>query len=165
MENVSYYVIGFFILIVMLFGVIKKTNVYDSFVHGALEQMKEGINILPFLMGMLVAVNTLKNSGLLTDFIKANTLPSELMIQGFFRPVSNQAALTMMIDIIKTFGVDSKEGIASGILQGGSETTIYVLGVYLSITHVKKTKYLYFVGLLGNLVAFILSILLLLFIL
>ena len=90
--------------------------------------------------------------------------PTEFMIQGFFRPVSNQAALSMMIDIIKTFGVDSKEAVASGILQGASETTIYVLGVYLACTHVKKTKHLYYVGLLGNLLCFILTLLLLLFI-
>ena len=59
MENISYYVISFFILIILVYGLIKKSNVYDSFVNGALEQMKEGINIFPFLMGMLVAVNTL----------------------------------------------------------------------------------------------------------
>ena len=165
MENISYYIISIFILIVLIYGLIKKSNIYDSFVHGALEQMKEGINILPFLMGMLVAVNTIKSSGLFTDIIRTTNIPTEFMIQGFFRPVSNQAALSMMIDIIKTFGIDSKEAIASGILQGGSETTIYVLGVYLACTHVKKTKHLYFVGLLGNLICFILTLLLLIFIL
>ena len=164
MENVSYYIISIFILIVLIFGLFKKCNIYDSFVHGALEQMKEGINILPFLMGMLVAVTTLKSSGLFTDIIRTTKIPTEFMIQGFFRPVSNQAALSMMIDIIRTFGIDSKEAIASGILQGGSETTIYVLGVYLACTHVKKTKHLYYVGLLGNLICFILTLLLLLFI-
>ena len=67
--------------------------------------------------------------------------------------------------IIKEFGIDSKESIASGILQGGSETTVYVLGVYLACTHVKKTKHLYYVGLFGNVLSFILTLLLLLFIL
>ena len=80
----------------------KKTNVYDAFVSGALEQMKEGINIFPFLLGMLVAVNTLKASGMLSDIIRLDTIPSEFMIQGVFRPVSNQAALSLMIDIVKT---------------------------------------------------------------
>ena len=165
MENVSYYIISIFILIILLFGVFKKTNNYEAFVNGALEQMKEGINIFPFLLGMLVAVNTLRASGMLTDLIRSTSIPSEFLIQGVFRPVSNQAALSLMIDIVKTYGIDSKEGIASGILQGGSETTIYVLGVYLATTKVKKTKHLYEVGLLGNVIAFILSILLLLFIL
>ena len=165
MENISYYVIGVFILIVLIFGIVKHSNVYDSFVRGALEQMKEGINIFPFLMGMLVAVNTIKASGLFTDLIKITTIPSEFVIQGVFRPISNQAALSMMVDIVKTFGVDTKEGLASSILQGSSETTIYVLGVYLACTKVKKTKHLYFVGLLGNLVAFLLTLVLLLFIL
>ena len=50
MENISYYVIGVFILIVLIFGIVKHSNVYDSFVRGALEQMKEGINIFPFLI-------------------------------------------------------------------------------------------------------------------
>ena len=165
MENVSYYIISIFILIILLFGVFKKTNNYEAFVNGALEQMKEGINIFPFLLGMLVAVNTLRASGMLTDLIRSTSIPSEFLIQGVFRPVSNQAALSLMIDIVKTYGIDSKEGIASGVLQGGSETTIYVLGVYLATTMVKKTKHLYVVGLLGNVIAFILSILLLLFIL
>ena len=165
MENISYYIISLFILLVLVYGLLKKCNIYDSFVIGALEQMKDGINILPFLMGMLVAVTTIKSSGLFSDFIKTTSLPTEFMIQGIFRPVSNQAALTLMIDIIKEFGIDSKESIASGILQGGSETTVYVLGVYLACTHVKKTKHLYYVGLFGNVLSFILTLLLLLFIL
>lgn len=165
MENISYYIISIFIIIILVHGLIKKTKVYDAFTLGAKYQMKEGIGLFPFLLGMLVAVNTIKSSGLFTDLFKQTTIPTEFMIQGFFRPVSNQAALSMMLEVIKKFGIDSKESLVSGILQGGSETTIYVIGLYLALTKIKKTRHLYFVGLLGNLVCFIICILLLLFIL
>lgn len=165
MENISYYIISIFILIILFHGLFKKIGVYDSFILGAKNQMKEGIGILPFLLGMLVAVNTLKSSGLFTDLFKGTSIPTEFIIQGFFRPVSNQAALSMMIELVDKYGIDSKEGIVSGILQGGSETTIYVIGLYLAMTKVKKTRYLYPLGLLGNVICFILCLLLLLFIL
>ena len=155
MENVSYFVIIIFILVILIHGAFKKINVYDAFIDGAKYQMKEGITIFPYLLCMLVAVNVFKASGVLNDLVHFNKLPKELFIQGFFRPASSHASLSMMIQIFNDFGADSKEGMASAILQGGSDTTIYVMGLYFGSIGIKKTRHAYVVGLISDCVCFL----------
>lgn len=122
--------------------------------------MKSGIVILPYLLVMYVAVNVFKASGILTDLINTKVLPSELLIQGIFRPASSHASLSMMVSIIDTYGVDSKAGFISSVLQGGSDTTIYVMGLYFGYIGIKKARHSYVVGIISDIVCFILCIIL-----
>ena len=108
--------------------------------------MKEGITIFPYILCMLVAVEVLKASGLLTDLFSSSKIPSELFVQGVLRPSSSHASLSMMLQIFKTYGVDSKIGITSAVLQGGSDTTIYVMGLYFGSVGIKKTRHSYIIG-------------------
>ncbi len=160
MQNLSYYIILGFVGLVLLYSLIKKNNAYESFINGCKESMTTGITILPYLLVMYVAVNVFKASGILTDIIKIDVIPSELLIQGVFRPVSSHASLSMMISIINTYGVDSKAGLVSSVLQGGSDTTIYVMGLYFGYVRIKKTRHAYPIGLLCDLICFILCMLL-----
>lgn len=160
MQNFSYYIILFFILIVLLFSIFKRNNAYDSFINGSKDAMKSGIVILPYLLVMYVAVNVFKASGILTDLINTKVLPSELLIQGIFRPASSHASLSMMVSIIDTYGVDSKAGFISSVLQGGSDTTIYVMGLYFGYIGIKKARHSYVVGIISDIVCFILCIIL-----
>lgn len=160
MQNISYYVILIFIGIVLVYSIIKKNNAYESFINGCKDSMKTGITILPYLLVMYVAVNVFKVSGILSDLIHFDKIPSELFIQGVFRPVSSHASLSMMVSIINTYGVDSKVGMISSILQGGSDTTIYVMGLYFGYIGIKKTRHAYVVGLLCDFICFLLCLLL-----
>ncbi|MCM1130896.1 MAG: spore maturation protein [Roseburia sp.] len=163
MENISYYFIIGFILIILIYGVIKKTNVYDSFIDGAKYQMKEGITIFPYLLCMLVAVNVFKASGILNDLIRTVTIPNELFVQGAFRPASSHASLSIMLQIFKDYGPDSKAGMASSILQGGSDTTVYVMGLYFGSIGIRKTRHAYVVGLISDCVCFLCCLVLFLY--
>jgi spore maturation protein B len=163
LENISYYFIVGFILLILVFGVVKKTNVYDSFIDGAVYQMKEGISIFPYLLCMLVAVNVFKASGILNDLIRMNHIPKELFIQGAFRPASSHASMSIMLQIFKEYGVDSKAGRASAILQGGSDTTVYVMGLYFGSIGIKKTRHAYVVGLISDCVCFLCCVVLFLY--
>lgn len=163
MENISYYFIIGFILIILLYGLIKKTNVYDSFIDGAKYQMKEGITIFPYLLCMLVAVNVFKASGILNDLIRTVTIPNELFVQGAFRPASSHASLSIMLQIFKDYGPDSKAGMASSILQGGSDTTVYVMGLYFGSIGIRKTRHAYIVGLISDCVCFLCCLVLFLY--
>lgn len=158
MENVSYFIILGFILIVLIYSLFKKNNAYNSFLEGCKDSMKIGVTILPYLLVMYVAVNVFKASHFLDDLIKLNRLPNEIIMQGAFRPISSHASLSMMLSTISKYGVDSKEGIVSAILQGGSDTTVYVFGLYFGIAGIKKTRHAYFVGLLCDLIATLLCI-------
>ncbi|MDE6660690.1 MAG: hypothetical protein K2J93_02560 [Anaeroplasmataceae bacterium] len=163
MENISYYFIIGFILIILLFGFFKKTYVYDSFIDVAFYQMKEGITIFPYLLCMLVAVNVFKASGMLNDLIRTVTIPNELFVQGAFRPASSHASMSIMLQIFKDYGPDSKAGMASSILQGGSDTTVYVMGLYFGSIGIKKTRHAYVVGLISDCVCFLCCLVLFLY--
>ena len=113
---------------------------------------------------MFVAINVFKASGILNDLISFRKIPSELFIQGIFRPVSSHASLSMMLSIFKEYGVDSSVGTISSILQGGSDTTVYVMGLYFGSIGVKKTRHAYAIGLISDCLCFIMCIALLLII-
>ena len=155
MENISYYMILIFVCIVFLYAIFKRTNAYEAFIDGATDSLKTGIKILPYLLSMYVAINVFRASGVLDDLIHFQRIPSELFIQGFFRPVSSHASLSMMLSIMKEYGADSKEGMISAILQGGSDTTIYVMGLYYGSVKVKKTRHSYLVGLICDCICFL----------
>ena len=155
MESISYIIILLFILIVLLFSIIKRNNAYDSFINGCKDSMKSGIHLLPYLLVMYVAVDVFKASSFLADIFNNISIPNEIILQGIFRPISSHASLSMMISIIKTYGIDSKEAFVSNILQGGTDTTIYVMGLYFGYIKIKKTRHAYFVGLLCDLICFI----------
>lgn len=160
MQNISYLIVLAFVVIVFLYSFIKRNNAYESFITGCKDSMKSGITILPYLLVMYVAVAVFKASGILTDIFRYSSLPSELFIQGVFRPVSSHASLSMMVSIINTYGVDSKIAVISSVLQGGSDTTIYVMGLYFGYIGIKKTRHSYTVGLISDLICFLLCLLL-----
>ncbi len=165
MESISYYIIIVFILTILVYGIFKKVNVYDCFIEGAKYQMKEGISIFPYLLCMLVAVNAFKACGILNDFIRFSKMPKELFIQGIFRPASSHASLSMMLQIFSEYGPDSKEGMAASILQGGSDTTVYVMGLYFGSIGIKKTRHAYTVGLISDAVCFLCCVVIFLYLL
>jgi spore maturation protein SpmA len=149
------------IMAFLLGGLRKKVNVYDAFIEGAKGGIQTSITIIPYLVGMLVAISVLRNSGVLgfivsgftwlfsqmgfnTDFTPA--MPTALM-----KSVSGSGARAMMIDAMKTYGVDSFVGRLVSILQGSSDTTLYVIALYFGSVGIKKTRYAVTYGLLADL--------------
>ena len=165
MRNISYFIILGFILIILIYSIYKKTNAYDAFIAGAKETMKSGIGLLPYILVMYVAVNVFINSNLLNDLLSFSKIPTNFIIQGVFRPVSSHASLSIFISIINDYGVESNEAIGSAILQGGSDTSVYVLGLYFGYAGIKKSRHAYFVALLSDILCFVLCLLLMVFIL
>ncbi len=153
----------------ILLAVSKKVNVYESFIDGAKEGFTIAIKIIPYLVAMLVAVGVFKTSGALTylvdgvkwvvmaiginaDFVDA--LPT-----AFMRPLSGGGARGMMISTIETFGVDSFVGRLSSVMQGTTETTLYVIAVYFGAVNIKRTRYAITAGLFADAVGIIAAIL------
>ncbi len=162
---------GFILLIFLLIvlgALYKKINVFDSFIEGAKGGFNTAIKIIPYLVGMLVAISMLRTSGVFDVII--NGMKSLFASMGFdtrfvdglptalVRPMSGSGARGMMIDTMKTYGADSFAGTLSAILQGSSDTTFYVVAVYFGAVGIKNTRYSIGAMLLADLVGILTSI-------
>jgi spore maturation protein SpmA len=150
-------------------GAWRRINVYESFVDGAKEGFGVAIQIIPYLIAILVAISVFRSTGCMdylvggiawcigalglpTDFVPA--LPVGLM-----KTLSGSGARGLMVDVMKTYGVDSFEGKLAAIIQGSTETTFYVLAVYFGSVNIKKTRYALSCGLLADFVGLVGAIL------
>ena len=165
MQVIANLLIPLITIIVIIYGLYKKVDIYESFINGINEGLKLSINIFPTIMAMVIAINLLINSNIiidltkyLDDFFKLLKFPSEILPIALLRPVSSSASLVIMNDILKIYGPDSYLGYIASIIQGSTDTTIYIIGLYFSSIGVKKIKYSLIVGLLADLMAIILSV-------
>ena len=160
------------ILLIFLFiiagALYKKISVFDAFVEGAKGGFETAIRIIPYLVGMLVAISMLRTSGsfdFVVDAIKsmvslmgADTRFVDGLPTALIKPFSGGGARGMMVDSMKTFGPDSFAGRLSCILQGSSDTTFYVIAVYFGAVSIKDTRYAVGAMLLADLVGIVTSI-------
>ena len=129
------------IVMFILAGMRKKVNVYDAFIEGAKDGFTTAVRIIPYLVAILVGIGVFRASGAMdmlvdgikwtvaalggnTDFVGA--LPTALM-----KPLSGSGARGMMVDAMTTYGADSFVGRLSCIFQGYTDTTYYILAVYI----------------------------------
>jgi spore maturation protein SpmA len=156
------------ILLFLLIGAIRRVPVYESFVEGAKEGFEVARNLLPYLVAMLCAVGVLRASGALefaldgirhlvqaggwdTRFVEA--LPTALV-----KPFSGSAARAMLIETMKTHGVDSFPALVAATVQGSTETTFYVLAVYFGAVGIQRARHAVACALLADLAGVIASI-------
>ncbi len=157
------------IIVAFIIGALRKrTNVYEAFIEGAKGGIHMSMTIIPFLVGMLVAIGVLRNSGVLdmavgaiawtvgaagmnTDFV--SSLPTAVM-----KSISGSGARAMAIEVMKTQGVDSFAGRLVSILQGSSDTTFYIIALYFGSVGITKTRYAVTYGLLADFAAVVASI-------
>lgn len=136
------------IVLFLISGLIKRINVYDTFIEGAREGFSIAVKIIPYLVAMLVAIAAFRASGGLdlivsgfewlfksigidTEFVAA--LPTAIM-----KPLSGSGARAMMIETMQTYGADSFQGFVASVVQGSTETTFYVLAVYFGAVGISK---------------------------
>ncbi len=157
-------------LVIIAGGLIKKINVFDSFVEGARGGFDVAIRIIPYLVGILVAISMLRTSGTfdalligmkdLFGFLGTDTRFVDGLPTALIKPLSGSGARGMMIDTMTVHGPDSFAGRLSCILQGSSDTTFYVIAVYFGAVGIKNTRYAIGAMLLADLVGILTSVLL-----
>lgn len=160
----------FIFLGIILGAVYKKINVFDAFIDGAKEGFTTCIKIIPYLVGMLVAISLLRTSGVFEVIIDGMKWVAQVahfdtrFVDGLptalIKPLSGSGARGMMVDTMATFGADSFQGKLAAILQGSSDTTFYVIAVYFGAIAVKNTRYAVPAMLIADLVGIITSIIL-----
>lgn len=162
---ISLWFIPVLIGFILLYGTFKKVPTYESFVEGGKEGIKIAISIIPFLVGMLVAISIFRASGaleyvmnLIRPLMEEIGIPAEIVPLAFIRPISGTAALGMTSDLIAAHGPDSYIGRLASVLQGSTDTTFYVLTVYFGAVGIKKMGDALKVGLWADLVGIIVAI-------
>jgi spore maturation protein B len=165
LDVISLWAIPVLLVGIPLIGLIRKVKVYDVFIDGAKEGFQVAVNIIPFLVGILVAIGMFRGSGamdLLTEGIRpalsAVNFPPELFPLAVFRSLTGSGSLALTTDLIKTFGPDSLLGRMAGTMYGSSETTFYVLAVYFGAVAVKRTRHAVPAALIGDIVAVIAAV-------
>lgn len=153
------------ILLIVIYGVIEKKEVFDKFIEGAKDGIKIVINIFPTLIGLFLAVGTLRSSGvidivvnILNPLLKIVNFPTEIMPLALLRPISGSSSIAVATDIMKNFGVDSQIGIMAAVIMGATETTLYTIAVYSSSVKIKKTRFVLIAALTADIVGIITSI-------
>ena len=153
------------ILMIVIYGVIEKKEVFDKFIEGAKEGIKIVVNIFPTLIGLFLAVGTLRSSGVIDIVIKILDpllnivhFPTEIMPLALLRPISGSSSIAVATDIMKNFGVDSQIGIMAAVIMGATETTLYTIAVYSSSVKIKKTRFVLIAALTADIVGIITSI-------
>jgi len=155
-------------LLIIAGAIYKKIDVFDAFIQGAKGGFETAVRIIPYLVGMLVAISMLRNSGvfdIILDGMKnlfsamgADTRFVDGIPTALIKPFSGGGARGMMVDTMKNFGADSFAGRLSCILQGSSDTTFYVIAVYFGAVAVRNTRYTVGAMLLADLVGILASI-------
>ncbi|MGV8111865.1 MAG: nucleoside recognition domain-containing protein [Lentimicrobium sp.] len=149
-------------------GLIKRINVYESFIEGAKEGFSISIRIIPYLVAILVAVGVFRACGAMDFLVQGigqgfaalgmNTDFVDALPTAFMKPLSGSGARGMMVDTMKQYGADSFAGRLSCIFQGAADTTFYIIAVYFGSVGIKKTRYAITAGLLADLAGVIAAI-------
>jgi len=162
---ISQLMIPIFILFVVIYGLIKKVSLYDSFVSGAKGGLEIIIRIFPYILAIFIAIKSFQSSGAY-EFLKHSFssiapiihVPVEVFSIAIIKPLSNSASIGVFTDIIKTNGPNSLTTLTAAVIIGSAETTFYVLAVYLGSVGIKKTKYLIPVCVIADIVGIIIAI-------
>lgn len=167
MEIISKIILPIFIIVIVFYGVKKKINVYDTFLEGAKEGLMTTFNIFPAVIAMIFAINIFLDSNilgfiinLLRPVIGNINMPLEIIPMALLRPVSGTASLAIMNDIFINFGPDSFIGRLASILQGCTDTTIYVIALYFGSVKITKIRHALWGGLFADVVGIITAIIL-----
>ena len=156
-----------FILIIFLTALKEKQDILKLFTDGIIDGLTTVLKIFPHIMAITIAISLLRESGLISFILKPiqNILIKIGVTEGIiplivFRPLSGGASTSIVMDIFKTYGVDSLEGKLASIIMGGTETTFYVITLLFGTLKIKKLRGTLIAALFADAVAVITAIIL-----
>lgn len=154
---ISNLIIPVVIVYILVYGYINKINVYETFIEGAKEGFFIVLDILPTLIGLMMAVGILRNSGVLDILCNllrplASTIgfPVEALPITFMRLISSSASTGILLDTFSSFGPDSFIGRFVSVMMSCTETVFYTMSVYFMSVGIVKTRYTLAGALIAN---------------
>jgi spore maturation protein B len=165
LQQISLWSIPVLLVGIPLVGMLRGIKVYDVFIEGAKDGFNVAVKIIPFLVGILVAIGMFRGSGamdMLTNALRpamnAIGFPPEVFPLAVLRPLSGSGSLALTTDIVKRYGADSMFGRIAATMYGSSETLFYVLAVYFGAVGVKRTRHAIPSAIIGDVVAAIVAV-------
>ena len=165
LDAISLWALPVLLVAIPLVGLFRKVKVYDVFIEGAKEGFEVAIRIIPFLVGILVAIGMFRGSGAMDllmaavrPLIAPTGFPPELVPLAILRSLTGSGSLAFTTDLIKVHGPDSVLARIAATLYGSSETTFYVLAVYFGAVGVRRTRHAVPAALIGDVVAAIAAV-------
>lgn len=158
------YFIPLVVIIIIIYGIYKKIDIFDTFIIGVKEGMKLSINLFPTIFAMIIAITMITDSGIINYicnimrplFIKI-AFPTEVIPLAILRPISGSSSLVVLNDILTRYGTDTLIGRLASVMQGSTDTTIYIISMYFTSVGIKKIRYSLIVGLLADMLSVIIS--------
>lgn len=151
-------------LIIVVYGAVKKVEIYDTFIEGIKLSFPMIKTLFPTFLAMILGINLFINSGflnfllgLISPLLEIINIPKDILPLALIRPISGSAALAYLTNIFQNFGPDSYLGTLASVMQGSTETTLYVITLYFGTIGVKKIRYSLYAGLLADLFGIIAS--------
>ena len=162
MIYISNIILPLITLVIIVYAIIKKVNIYEEFINGVQEGLKITLDIFPSIFALIISVTVLVKSNFLNDIISLiniNLFPKQILPIAILRPISSSSSMMLLNEILLSHGPDSLVGRISSIIAGSTDTTIYIIATYFSSIKIKKTKHSLIIGLLADLSCVIISIL------
>lgn len=164
MEKITSFILPVITAAIVIFGLAKGLKVFDCFVAGAKKGFDSAVKLLAPLMGLVVGVTMLRQSGALGVITKmlmplANLtgIPADVLPLTVLSPISGSGSLTMFEQILKNFGPDSPEGRIASVIMGSTETTFYAVTVYYGSVGIRKSGCTVPAALLADMTSFVVS--------
>lgn len=165
MQTIAVFILPLIIVLIPLYGLIKKVPVYEVFVEGAKEGFEIGVRIIPFLVAILFAIGMFRASGAmdwmisgLRPILSLVGFPADLLPMAIFRPLTGSGSVGVLAEMIETFGEDALVVKMAATMFGSTETTFYVIAVYFGAVGIRKVKYAVQTGLIADLAGIIASV-------
>jgi spore maturation protein B len=165
MQVISNLIIPFIVLTVIIYGSLKKVNVYDAFVDGSKEVFDLTYTMFPTILGMMFGINLLLGSNIIGticnwlepifDFLH---VPTDILPLALMRPISGSSSLAILNNLLSAHGPDSFIGRLASVIQGSTDTTFYIITLYFGCIGIKKIKYALWAGLFADLIGIIASV-------
>ena len=157
------------VVLIIIGGMLKKINVFDAFIDGAKGGFDVILKIIPYLVGMLVAIRVFRDSGALGYMVDGlswvigltgvDTAFTPALPVAIMKPFSGSGARGLMIDVMKSNGPDSFVGKLASTFQGSADTTFYIIALYFGSVGIKKVRYAIWAGVLADLLGVVAAIL------
>ena len=157
------------VVLIIIGGMLKKINVFDAFIDGAKGGFDVILKIIPYLVGMLVAIRVFRDSGALGYIVDGlswvigltgvDTAFTPALPVAIMKPFSGSGARGLMLDVMKSNGPDSFVGKLASTFQGSADTTFYIIALYFGSVGIKKVRYAIWAGVLADLLGVVAAIL------
>lgn len=164
MQKITAFILPIITALIIIFGLFKRVKVFDCFLCGAKKGFHSAVSLLPALVGLVLGVTMLRESGalsvitkMLSPLAEISGIPVDVLPLAVLSPISGSGSLTMFEQILHDFGPDSIQGRVASIIMGSTETTFFAVTVYYGSVGIKKSGCTVPAALLADMTSFVMS--------